>query len=963
MYVCMYASVRTGMDARTVCMHVTCTRIHICAWMCVCVCVCVRARMRVSQEYLAGESQEVGAGREERAGAVEETEAVLAILPHVAARLPPSDSRVGPVAKRLLSSVAQGVGKARSPEEHVQLAKCLIPLAPSLLACDDLKDGGVPRHQPIAERVEHAGQTPARATPMMQDRAFLLSIMQGPRARPELQESARGGRAGSGNAGLDRPEHNAQDRLREEMVGALARAESDVEMRARSLAMVAVACGLPGALRTWGLVELVRDWGAAAEACTQKRALALVRAVASLASSVVGGEAYLLALAPTVLVVLGGSMGGKPPSRALRESAGDTLQGVVAAVSGSGARQLVAPLLQTLRESCVWRAREQALRALGELVRRRPRQLMTELPVLVSAVSSVIREAHPELAVAAAAVLRRIVALTRCAPIRSMQPTLLSAIAKGDGEGTGGRAPGAVEAVISLEVQHVDAVAVAVLLQLLRLWARDSAPGTRCTAVGVAGALVSRVAPSCAATAVRDVRQVHALAEQRGELLGLLVLGLADAHDATREVAAHALCDVMLAQGGEIAREVQQVVVAALLQENVPLLQRGAAMVLGHLIACLHTAEAELLLSTLGLLPRHEARGAEPPPALAEAATAPAGARQGGGVKVHEEVSLEGPMRCVPHLCELASVERVSAWVPALVASFVCAAGSTRERTREAAADAGDTLARLVARHSAFRATSVAASARGIDAPPEPLAGEMLQGAVAAIEHAFCRGQDGIWRVRLCCLQFLRRLLTEAAGHREGEGDSGRRGRAREAEDWSVGGGGLEELGLNETLGVRVLAHVFLCRFDSQASIAEEARRIWRLSVHHPPKATRLILPVLLRLVTQAYYAAGLGAGAVGASSSSTLGGWRREDKERANACMQYLAERFAGFDGGAALANVFPALLPEVVPRVCNVSDRQTVVGAASVGQEIDAGPWTAAKVEAATALVAASSRAQVLA
>ena len=58
-------------------------------------------------------------------------------------------------------------------------------------------------------------------------------------------------------------------------------------------------------------------------------------------------------------------------------------------------------------------------------------------------------------------------------------------------------------------------------------------------------------------------------------------------------------------------------------------------MVLGHLIACLHTAEAELLLSTLGLLPRHEARGAEPPPALAEAATAPAGARQGGGVKVH----------------------------------------------------------------------------------------------------------------------------------------------------------------------------------------------------------------------------------------------------------------------------------------------------------------------------------------
>ncbi|MGB1605264.1 MAG: hypothetical protein ACPIOQ_71700, partial [Promethearchaeia archaeon] len=96
---------------------------------------------------------------------------------------------------------------------------------------------------------------------------------------------------------------------------------------------------------------------------------------------------------------------------------------------------------------------------------------------------------------------------------------------------------------------------------------------------------------------------------------------------------------------------------------------------------------------------------------------------------------------------------------------------------------------------------------------------------------------------------------------------------------------------------------------------------------------------------------------------SSTLGGWRREDKERANACMQYLAERFAGFDGGAALANVFPALLPQVVPRVCNVSDRQTVVGAASVGQEFDAGPWTAAKVEAATALVAASSRAQVLA
>ena len=383
-------------------------------------------------------------------------------------------------------------------------------------------------------------------------------------------------------------------------------------------------------------------------------------------------------------------------------------------------------------------------------------------------------------------------------------------------------------------------------------------------------------------------------------------------------------------------------------------------MVLGQLMARLHAAEAELLLSALGLLPPHQVRGAPPPPARADASTAQA-VKEDGGVKDHEGVCLEGPMRCVPHFCELASVARVSAWVPALVASVVRAAGSVRERTREAAADAGDTLARLVARHSAFHATSAARGARGIDAPPEPRAREMLHGAVAAIDDGFGRGQDAIWRVRLCCLQFLRRLLTEAAGHREAEGGSGPQGRAREAGGWSVGGGGLEELGLNETLGVRVLAHVFLCRFDSQASVAEEARRIWRLSVHHPPKATRLLLPVLLPLVTQAYYAASLGAEDVGAASTSTLGGWRREDKERANACMQYLAERFAGFDGGAALAHVLPALLPQVVPRVCNVTDRQTVVGADSVGQELDAGPWTAAKVEAATALVAASSRAQV--
>ena len=47
---------------------------------------------------------------------------------------------------------------------------------------------------------------------------------------------------------------------------------------------------------------------------------------------------------------------------------------------------------------------------------------------------------------------------------------------------------------------------------------------------------------------------------------------------------------------------------------------------------------------------------------------------------------------------------------------------------------------------------------------------------------------------------------------------------------------------------------------------------------------------------------------------------WRQHERERGEACMEYLATRFAGFDGASAITHIFPCLL--------NVSITQLSIG-----------------------------------
>lgn len=93
---------------------------------------------------------------------------------------------------------------------------------------------------------------------------------------------------------------------------------------------------------------------------------------------------------------------------------------------------------------------------------------------------------------------------------------------------------------------------------------------------------------------------------------------------------------------------------------------------------------------------------------------------------------------------------------------------------------------------------------------------------------------------------------------------------------------------------------------------------------------------------------------------------WRQHERERGAACMEYLATRFAGFDGAAALQHILPWLL--------NVSITHTSPSSASSrpsslaqdrhcdddGGGFDCKFAEAARLEALSALVAASSNAQ---
>ena len=160
---------------------------------------------------------------------------------------------------------------------------------------------------------------------------------------------------------------------------------------------------------------------------------------------------------------------------------------------------------------------------------------------------------------------------------------------------------------------------------------------------------------------------------------------------------------------------------------------------------------------------------------------------------------------------------------------------------------------------------------------------------------------------------------------------------------------------------------------DLQAS---HAPRLYRVcTVDHPPKATRLILPALLPLVARSFllsYAVPAPGELNGGDTDNGTDDevllskevWRQHERERGAACMEYLATRFAGFDGAAALQHILPWLL--------NVSITQNSSSSAhtpssSLSQDrhcdddgFDCKLGQAARLEALSVLVAASSNAQ---
>lgn len=93
---------------------------------------------------------------------------------------------------------------------------------------------------------------------------------------------------------------------------------------------------------------------------------------------------------------------------------------------------------------------------------------------------------------------------------------------------------------------------------------------------------------------------------------------------------------------------------------------------------------------------------------------------------------------------------------------------------------------------------------------------------------------------------------------------------------------------------------------------------------------------------------------------------WRQHERERGEASMEYLATRFAGFDGAAAIQHIFPLLnvcIPEpssTVHLTLSSSSRLSTDGHLNDDGRLVSKFGEAAKLEALSALVAASSNAQ---
>jgi hypothetical protein len=90
---------------------------------------------------------------------------------------------------------------------------------------------------------------------------------------------------------------------------------------------------------------------------------------------------------------------------------------------------------------------------------------------------------------------------------------------------------------------------------------------------------------------------------------------------------------------------------------------------------------------------------------------------------------------------------------------------------------------------------------------------------------------------------------------------------------------------------------------------------------------------------------------------------WRDHERERGEACMHFLGERFAGLDGAAALKHIVPWLL-ESSPCARKEQTRDRTDAQAYGGQDAEEGMVAesrAARLQALGSLVGASSRLQI--
>jgi hypothetical protein len=933
----------------------------------------------------------------------EENEGVLRVLAQLAAHLPASDRRIVAIAQTVLAAVASPPscesGSSSSDNfvkrsDQAQLARCLIPLATSLASSQgEAPDHGLPAHGEHGER----GSVDGRVMDL------LLSIGQGSswafgkesqefrEATGNNCEAGKGAAVVGGGGGGGDHMSTGERRLRSEIIGKILAADSLDVIMGTAFALAGITCGLgPSTLSRWGLSTLMQEWLQDSSGLARQRGLMLLLAIASVHARL--AEPYVVYMFPLLLQVLADN------NRTVRQCGQECLESVVSALSGSGARCLVPLVLENLAQASSWRSRALMAKTLGLLVQNRPRQLAGHMSDILSSLAAAAREAHPDVALAAQESLSLVAGLSRCAPIRSVLPMLTAAL-----QGEPGSAAAAVRALLSVEIRgSVDSVALGLVLPPLCECALDGSARTRCSVVAITGALLCRIpadvfssagsaTESGRGTASQSELLVQAIARQRGEMLTLLLQGVADIDSSVRDVAAYALCEVVCSQSlsgqsssgsarardggggghGPICSEVERWLIAALSSLSSPSLRSGAAKALALFGTRKSGALFLKLLHQLGFLRAHER----------ENGASGVGQSTEAG---EDEDYMEGRMKCVSEMCSQWTIDKIQQYLPAFVSCAVEGMGSQTEAQREAAAEAAESLAKILAKVCYDRLCTTGgvggASLGGSEAQPESVASQAatsIEKALGVIESGFAAVSVKSWRVRQGCLKMMHKLLASLSALLEAAPPKAWRSSVGAGGAGSLGGGVFERLPMSDCQSKSLLAQVFMCRQDPVSDVEDQASRLWRLAVDHPPKATRQILPALLPLVTRSFSLAYV-APAIDGLSEAGKGGeeevglskelWRQHERERGEACMEYLATRFAGFDGAAAITHIFPWLLNVSITQLSSSTlsfSSQSSCQLSTDRHNRDDGRLVsnfgeAARLEALSALVSASSNAQ---